>query len=227
MDCRRDEPWAAQVTDRPVPPLHAVTDDDVVARPGFERIAGEVLAAGGAGVALHLRAPRASGRRMHELAVRLMEIARAADALLVVNDRVDVALAAGADGVQLGRRGITVADARRLVGDAMRIGASVHTLDEAREAVDAGADWLLAGAIYATASHPGQAGAGMGLIEAVAALGRSVIGIGGVAPERVAEACGAGAAGVAAIRGIWDQPSPASAARAYIEAWQSCRSPRR
>jgi len=216
-----------QVTDRPLPPLHAVTDDDVLARPDFERVAGEVLAAGGAGVALHLRAPHASGRRMHELAVRLMEVARAAGSLLVVNDRVDVALAAEANGVQLGRRGIAVADARRVVGDEMRVGVSVHTIGEAREAAEAGAEWLLAGAIFETASHPGQAGVGTGLIVQVAALGRPVIGIGGVTPERVAEVCGAGAAGVAAIRGIWDQPSPASAARAYIEAWQSCRSPRR
>ena len=155
-----------------------------------------------------------------------MEIARAAGSLLVVNDRVDVALAAGADGVQLGRRGITVADARRL-GGGVRIGASVHGLGEAREAVDGGADWLLAGSVYATASHPGRPGAGTGLIEAVAALGVPVIGIGGVTPERVREVGGAGAAGIAAIRGIWDQPSPGRAARAYIEAWQSCRSPRR
>lgn len=215
------------MTDRPLPPVHAVTDDAVAAWPDFERIAGEVLAAGEASVALHLRAPHASGRRMHELAVRLMEVARAAGSLLVVNDRVDVALAAGADGVQLGRRSIAVADARRLVGNAVRIGASVHTVGEARAAVDAGADWLLAGSIFATASHPGQTGAGTGLISAMTALGLPVIGIGGVTPERVAEVCGAGAAGVAAIRGIWDQPSAALAARAYIEAWQSCRSPRR
>ncbi|HET7459661.1 MAG TPA: thiamine phosphate synthase [Longimicrobium sp.] len=215
------------MTDRPLPPLHAVTDDDVVARAEFERIAGEVLVAGGAGVALHLRAPHTSGRRMHEVAVRLAKTARDAGSLLIVNDRVDVALAAGAGGVQLGRRGIRVEDARRLVGDALRIGASVHTIGEAREAVEAGADWLLAGPVFATASHPGEPGAGTGLIERIAVLGRPVIGIGGVTAERVAEMCAAGAAGVAAIRGIWNQPSPARAARAYIEAWQSCRSPRR
>ena len=55
----------------------------------------------------------------------------------------------------------------------------------------------------------------------MAALGRPVIGIGGVTPERVRAVRDAGAAGVAAIRGIWEQPSPAVAARAYIEAWQS------
>jgi len=210
-----------------IPPLHVVTDDAVVARADFLDRAGEVLAAGGSGVALHLRAPAASGRRMHELAVRLMEIARATGSLLVVNDRVDVALAAGAGAIQLARRSLAAADARRLVGGAMRIGVSVHSVDDAREAVDAGADWLLAGSIYPTASHPGRVGTGVGMIEAMAGLGRPVIAIGGVTPERVGELLGAGAAGIAAIRGIWDQPSPGSAARAYIEAWQSCRSPRR
>lgn len=203
-----------------------VTDDGVVARAGFVRAATDVLEAGGGLVALHLRAPTASGRRLHGLAVRLMEIARAAGSLLIVNDRVDVALAAGVDGVQLGRRGITVADARRLAG-AMRIGASVHAVGEAQVAVEEGADWLLAGSVYPTASHSGRPGAGTGLIEAMAALGVPVIGIGGVTAERVREVSGAGAAGIAAIRGIWDQPSPGRAARAYIEAWQSCRPPRR
>ncbi|HYH81470.1 MAG TPA: thiamine phosphate synthase [Longimicrobium sp.] len=207
-----------------IPPLHAVTDDAVVARADFVERAGAVLAAGGASVALHLRAPSASGRRLHELAVRLMEIARATGSWLILNDRVDVALAAGAHGVQLGRRGLTAADARAIVGEATRIGASVHAADEAREAAEGGADWLVAGAIHATASHPGQPGAGPGLIEATAALGPPVIAIGGITPERVRDVHGAGAAGIAAIRGIWDQPSPASAARAYIEAWQNCRS---
>jgi thiamine-phosphate pyrophosphorylase len=203
-----------------------VTDDGVVARAGFVRAATDVLEAGGGLVALHLRAPAASGRRLHELAVRLMEIARAAGSLLIVNDRVDVALAAGVDGVQLGRRGITVADARRLAGG-MRIGASVHAVGEAQVAVEEGADWLLAGSVYPTASHPGRPGAGTGLIAAMAALGVPVIGIGGVTPERVREVGGAGAAGIAALRGVWDQPSPGRAARTYIEAWQSCRPPRR
>jgi thiamine-phosphate diphosphorylase len=210
-----------------IPPLHVVTDDAVVARADFAERAGEVLAAGGAGVALHLRAPRASGRRMHEMAARLMEIARATGSLLVVNDRVDVALAAGAGGVQLGRRAITIADARRLVRGRVWIGASVHSVAEGREAADGGADWLLAGPVYATASHPDQRGAGLGLIEAIAALCPPVIAIGGVTTEQVDDVAQAGAAGVAAIRGIWGHPSPASAARALIEAWQSCRSPRR
>jgi thiamine-phosphate pyrophosphorylase len=204
----------------PIPALHAVTDDAVVARGDFVERAGEALAAGGADVALHLRAPHASGRRMHELATRLMEIAHAAGSLFVVNDRVDVAMAAGIDAIQLGARSLTIADARWIAGDGARIGASVHAVDEAREAVAAGADWLVAGTIFASASHPGRSGAGVGLIEEMAMLGVPVIAIGGMTPERAAEVRRAGAAGFAAIRGMWDAPSPGDAVRRYLDAWR-------
>lgn len=203
-----------------IPPLHAVTDDRVIASANFVARAGEVLAAGGDRIALHLRAPAATGRAMHDLAARLVEMASAAGALLLVNDRVDVAIAAGAHGVQLGRRSLSVEDARRLVGDRL-IGASIHDADEARAAIGGGADFLLAGAIYPTATHPGEAAAGVGWIETVAALGRPIIAIGGVMPERVGEVRRAGAAGVAAIRGIWDDPSPGEAVQRYLDAWQS------
>jgi len=192
----------------------------VVARAGFVEQAEAVLAAGGPRVALHLRAHAASGRALHDLAGRLAVRARETGSLLLVNDRVDVALAAGAHGVQLGRRSLSAADARRLAGG-MRIGASVHDEREGREAAEAGADFLLAGAVYPTATHPGQAGAGVRLIESVAALGLPVIAIGGVTPERAGELRRAGAMGMAAIRGVWDAPSPADAVQRYIDAWQS------
>jgi thiamine-phosphate pyrophosphorylase len=204
-----------------IPLLHAVTDDAVVARAGFLERAGEVLAAGGTKLALHLRAPAASGRLLHDLACRLTELAAGSGSRLLVNDRVDVALAAGAHGVQLGRRSLSIADAWMMVGGRMAIGASVHDGAEAREAAEAGADFLLAGAVYPTVTHPGRPGAGVRLIESVAHLGIPVIAIGGVTPELAGELRRAGAAGMAAIRGVWDAPSPAEAVQRYIEAWQS------
>ncbi|MFL5385352.1 MAG: thiamine phosphate synthase [Longimicrobiaceae bacterium] len=205
-----------------IPLLHAVTDDAVVARAGFAERAEEVLAAGGSRLALHLRAHAASGRALHGLAARLAARAGETGSLLLVNDRVDVALAAGAHGVQLGRRSLSVADARRL-GGGMLLGASVHAVEEGGEAAEAGADFLVAGAVYPTATHPGRAGAGLRLIESVAALGLPVIAIGGVTPERAGELRRAGAMGMAAIRGVWDAPSPADAVQRYIDAWQSWR----
>lgn len=204
-----------------IPLLHAVTDDAVAARAGFVERAGEVLAAGGTHLALHLRAPGAPGRAMFDLAGRLAELAAVTGSLLLVNDRVDVALAVAAHGVQLGRRGLSPADAWRIVGGKMLIGASVHGGDEGREAAAGGADFLLAGAVYPTATHPGRPGEGVRLIESLAALAIPVVAIGGVTPARAGELRRAGAAGMAAIRGIWDAPSPAEAVQRYLEAWQS------
>lgn len=203
---------------QPVPPLHVVTDDAVVARPDFLRQAGRVIAAGGPLLLFHLRAPRAPGRRLYELGCALMHPVYCEDGFIVVNDRADVAMAIEADGVQLGARGLRAADARRL--DLDWVGVSVHSMDEARAAQADGADFVLAGTIWRTPSHPGRPGAGTGVIREAAALGISTIAIGGVAPERVAEARGAGAAGVAVMRGVWDAPDPAAAVREYLEHWK-------
>ena len=203
------------------PPLHAVTDGEVAGAAGFAARAREVLKAGGPCLALHLRAPEAHGRVLYELADELLPAARAAGALLLVNDRVDVALAVGADGVQLGARSLRAADARRLLGPDRLVGASVHGVDEAREAVDGGADFLVAGNVYETRTHPGRPGAGPALVASVADLGLPVVAIGGVTPERVAEVKAAGAAGVAAVRGIWSAGKAAEAVRRYLEAWEA------
>jgi thiamine-phosphate pyrophosphorylase len=203
-----------------IPPLHVVTDDEVVARADFPDRARVILEAGGAEVALHLRSPQASGRRMYELATALRPVAADAGALLIVNDRVDVALATGADGAHVGGRGMEPADARRLLGPDRLLGVSVHSVDEAREAMDGGADYVFAGTIWETPSHPERAGAGIGLIREIAALGIHTIAIGGVTPARVAEARDAGAAGVAVIRGVWDAPDPAAAVAEYLKQWK-------
>jgi thiamine-phosphate diphosphorylase len=202
--------------ERVLPPLHVVTDDAVVARPDFLERALLVLEMGGPDLAFHLRAPRTGGRRLFDLARALLPRAVDEDALLLVNDRIDVALAVRADGVQLGGRGIGIADARRMLGARPWIGASVHSGDEAREAAAGGADFVMAGAVYATDSHPGQPPAGLGMIEDAAAGGLPVIAVGGITPGRVGEVLAAGAAGVAVIRGVWDEGDVVEAVRRYL-----------
>lgn len=206
-----------------VPRLHLVTDDGVLESADFARVAGSLLDAvsvGGADVAVHVRGPHTSGRRLYEIASSLVERARAAGALLVVNDRVDVALAVGLSAVHLGRRSLPVAEARRLLGGGARVGVSTHAVDEAAPAAAEGAHWIFTGTIYATPSHPDREGCGPeGLKPVVAAApGTPVLAIGGVTPERVAEVLAAGAHGVAVVRGVWRAPDPAMAARAYLEA---------
>lgn len=203
-----------------IPPLHVVTDDAVVARADFLDVARRVLEAGGAHVAFHPRAPRAPGRRMHDLAAALRVMAVDAGARLIVNGRADVALAVRADGVQVGGRGLQPADARRLIGPDRLLGVSVHSVDEARAARDGGADYVLAGTIWETPSHPDRRGAGIGLIRESASIAIPVIAIGGVTPARVAEARDAGAAGVAVIRGVWDAPDPSAAVSEYLKHWK-------
>jgi thiamine-phosphate pyrophosphorylase len=201
-----------------LPRLHAVTDDAVLARPDFPARAREVLERGGGGVALHLRGPRVGGRLLHDLAAALVPAARASGALLLVNDRVDVALAAGADGVQLGRRSLLPADARLLLGDGPLVGVSVGTRAEVWDAAQGGADFVLAGSVYATASHPGRMAMGPERLAELAVLGVPLVAIGGVTPGRVDAVRAAGAYGVAAIRAVWDADDPAEAVSRFLEA---------
>lgn len=141
-------------------------------------------------------------------------------ALLIVNDRVDVALAVGADAVQRTHASLPVEDIRALVDKRLRVGASVHSLEEAVEAEVKGADWVVFGPVYDTASKrawgPPQ---GPARLERVAAALRiPVIAIGGMTPERVREVRGAGARGVAAISAILDTDRPADATRRFLDA---------
>lgn len=203
-----------------VPPIHAVTSDDILVRAGFADAALAVLEAGGRAVALHLRGPRTSGARLFALAAELAPAARRAGARLVVNDRVDVAVAAGADGVHLPEHGLDVAEARALVGAARWVGRSVHDSDGARVAAEAGADFLVAGPLLPTASHPGRPGRGVEWLREIAAAGAPVVAIGGITAADAAMARGAGAAGIAAIRAVWDAPDPAATVSDLRDRWE-------
>lgn len=191
----------------------------MVGRLDFVDRARLILEMGGPDIVFHLRAPRASGRRLHDLARAVIGVAAEKGAVLLVNDRIDVALAT-ADGAQVGARGVRVRDARRMLGPGRLLGASVHTAAEAIDSATEGADFVVAGTIWRTPSHPGRDGAGLGLIREIASSDIAVVAIGGVTPERAAEAREAGASGIAVIRGVWDAADPAEAVRNYLEYWK-------
>lgn len=199
----------------PVPGLHVVTDDEVLGAHGFSDRARRLLDRHGPALALHLRGPRTAPARLLELAQSLAPVAAGSGARLLVNDRVDVALATDVHGVQLGQRSLPVMAVRALRSDWI-VGASVHDTAEADRAE--GADFLVVGTVWATASHPGLEGQGLPLIRELSArVEVPVIAIGGITADRAREAKAAGAAGVAVLRGVWGATDPVRAAAVYLE----------
>jgi thiamine biosynthesis protein ThiS len=200
-----------------LPRLHAVTDDRVVESGRIVERATAMAEAAGSELAVHLRTRRLTGRQFWELARELGGVLSPRGGSLVVNDRADIARAVGARAVVSGRAGLPVADLRR-AAPSLAVGRSVHDGDEARQASAEGADFLIAGAVYATASHPEVRPGGTELVREAAATGRPVVAIGGMTPERVPGVLSAGAWGVAAIRALWDATDPAAAARDFVAA---------
>lgn len=202
-----------------LPRLHLITSDAVLAESSFEEVARRLLERCGPAVAVHLRGHATPASRLHTLADSLQQVAVANDAWLLVNDRVDIAMSVRAAGVQLGARSLSVSDARALLGAEARIGCSVHAAEEAVQAEGDGADFVLLGTIYESASHEGRRAAGTGLVRETAEctiLG--VIAIGGITPERIAPIAMAGAYGAAVLGGIWRAADPVAAAAAYMDA---------
>lgn len=194
------------------PVVHAVTDSATVMHEDFLARALGVMRALGPRGALHLRSSRASGRRLHDLATTLAVYQKGTGCWLIVNDRVDVAAAVGARGIQLASHSLSIAEARNAAPD-LPVGASVHSVEEAVEAEAAGASWCVAGTVFETPSHAGRAPAHAEFIaQVVKAVRIPVIAIGGIRPEDVPALKRAGAHGVATIRGAgWDRGPEASA----------------
>lgn len=196
----------------PYPALCLVTDRSVC--PGDE-LPGRVTAAIAGGVdVVQLREKDLPGGPLLELAAALRPVC-AGRARLLVNERVDVAQAAGADGVQLGEAAMPTPQARVIIGSDAVIGRSVHTAAGARQAAADGADFLLVGTMFATRSHPGEEPSGPELLRRIADSGVSapLLGIGGITPDNVAAVLGAGGCGAAVISSVLGSPDPESAAR--------------
>jgi thiazole tautomerase (transcriptional regulator TenI) len=196
-----------------------VTSDEIVTRADFLDVACAVMSALGPRGALHLRAGRATAARLQALAAGLEAAQAVTGAWLVVNDRLDLAIGCRARGAQLTSRSLRVADARR-AAPALAVGASVHSVAEARAAADEGASWLVAGHVFATMTHPGEEGRGLPFVRTLAAMvDVPIVAIGGVKPEHCAVLRQAGAYGLAVIRGIWDAANAERAASDYLSAY--------
>jgi len=164
-------------------------------------------------------------RRMVEEAQELQELCREAGVPLIINDRVDVALAVDADGVHLGVDDMPVAIARRLLGPDKLIGHSPEALEQVRASETHGADYLGVGSVYGTATKL-DAGSPIGLSgleRVIAAVSIPVVGIGGVNAQNAAQVIRAGAAGVAVISAVVSAEDVAAAARQLRERIEGAR----
>ena len=180
--------------------------------------------AGGAGV-VQLREKHADTREFLDLARALKALLAPSGVPLLVNDRVDVALAAGADGVHLGQSDMPYEMARAMLGPDALIGLSVETPEQAREAAGLDVDYLGVSPVFATPTKT-DAGPAWGLpgLAGLAAWSRHVlVGIGGIGPANAAQVIQAGAHGVAVVSAICAADSPQQAAAALLAAVRAAR----
>lgn len=196
-----------------------VVTDRVIARP---REVGDVVdAALGAGApAVQLREKALPPRDVLPLALRLCAATRASGALFFVNDRLDLALAVGADGVHLGPDDLPVDAARRIAPTGFLIGYSADTPATARAAIAAGADYVGCGTVFPTSTKK-DAGSVIGLdgmAAVVRAVAAPVVAIGGITQARARGVFRAGAAGCAVVSAIMSVPDPARAVHKLLSA---------
>ena len=196
--------------------LIVITDSGLAAPRDVADVTGAALSAGAP--AVQLRDKILPPRDLLPLARRLRADTQAAGALFFVNDRLDLALAVGADGVHLGPDDLPVAAARRVTPPGFLIGHSADDPGAARAAVAAGADYIGCGTVFSTRTKA-DAGAVIGiarLAEVVASVNVPVVGVGGITVRRAPEAFAAGAAGCAVVGAVMGAGDPERAVRRFL-----------
>jgi len=204
--------------------VYVITDRKVA---GNRSILDVVRAAirGGATV-VQLREKETTTRDMIEWGQALHEITAAAGIPLIVNDRVDVALAIDAEGVHVGQEDMPAAMARRLIGDDKLLGVSAETIEQAVQAERDGADYLGVGDIFGTPTKPdaGEPIGVEGLARIAAKVSIPIVGIGGITAENAGAVIQAGAQGVAVISAVVGAADPEAAARRLLQVVRQVRS---
>lgn len=200
--------------------LYLVADADFVS--GLDLLGLVKEAVAGGVTVVQLRAKSLPGRAFVELGSEIARALAGTGVPLLVNDRVDVAVACGAAGVHLGQEDMPVRPARSLLGPAGTIGVSVNTPEEARRAELEGADYVGAGPAFATATKatdlPVLGPDGIGRIKRAVRI--PVVAIGGIGPGNAAAIAGAGADGIAVVSAILGAPDARQAAEALRQAFR-------
>lgn len=168
---------------------------------------------------VQLRDKDETARRIVELAKQVAGICRDHDVPFILNDRPDLALDSGADGVHVGQEDVSVTLARRLLGDDAIIGLSTHAPDEVRASVDEPVDYVSAGPVIPTPTKPGRAATGIDYLRlAITEARRPVFVTGGVTPEAIPELAAAGARHFVVVRYLTEADDPRRAARQLRDA---------
>ena len=198
------------------PRLYAIIDPTLLAV--SELALAEALA--GSGVELiQYRSKTASSRQFFEVSRQLSALLGPRGVRLIVNDRPDIAILAGAGGVHVGQEDLGVEDARAICGKDRWVGVSTHTLEQVAEAERTSADYIAFGPIFPTATkkNPDPV-VGTDLLRKVRQMTvKPLVAIGGITLERAAEVYGAGADSLAVIRDLICAPDPAARARKYLD----------
>jgi thiamine-phosphate pyrophosphorylase len=190
--------------------LHLVTEPR---RSPDELIRAAALALDGGADWVQLRNKSGSAASLYEEATELLRVAHQHGAHLAINDRLDVALAVGAEGVHLAGQSLPVGAAVHLAAGRILVGRSVHGLEEARAAAAAGVDYLTFGHVFPTTSHPGLPPHGLGELGAIVqAVEVPVLAIGGITVANLDDVLATGCAGIAVISAILSDADPSRAA---------------
>jgi thiamine-phosphate pyrophosphorylase len=202
--------------------LHILTDD--VLQSMFSHVQLAQFAIRGGADTIQFRQKAGSTKRLVEIARQMRAICHKQDAIFIVNDRVDVAIAVDADGVHLGQEDFPIPLARKLLGKGKIIGGSAGTLDEAEKCFSEGADYVGFGPVYATVSKA-DAGPASGiriLKKVVQETPLPIIAIGGITSERVSEVMETGVYGIAVISAVCCEKEPEAATRLLQNALKEC-----
>ena len=170
---------------------------------------------------VQLREKSATSREFYQRALRIKEVTDRFQVPLIINDRLDIALAVNAAGLHIGQQDLPVAVARRLLGPEKILGATAATVADALAAQAAGADYLGSGAVYPTGTKPGKAILPLSVLTQIKqALRIPVVAIGGITAENIGPVRDAGVDGVAVVSAIMDSADPTTAAKTLKTIWR-------
>jgi thiamine-phosphate pyrophosphorylase len=207
---------------RALSPLNAIVDLEVAARAGWDAVDLAAAFLRGGARFLQIRAKEVSGGEFLAISARVVELAHGHDALVIVNDRADIARLSGADGVHVGQDDLAPRDVRRVVGDRAIVGLSTHTVDQLTEAVRQPVTYVAIGPVFGSVTKAtGYDAVGLDMVRAAAACARQaslpLVAIGGITLDTGASVLQAGAASVAVIGDLLATGDPEARVRAFLE----------